>query len=112
MVCNQNKTKEWSQYIGYVIFRVLKKTFETSTQYYILLNEVLPKKLEILKVLGLPNSIRGIKRNRKTFSADFVEHSNYGIRKWGLAFLGIKSRILVYYILGDNAPTVASNFDK
>ena len=92
----------------------MKKNFEKSTQYYPGVRhkqEVIPKKSAMVILPSLSDPMRGILRNKETFSVDLLENTHTGKKRWGLVLYGVKSKLLDYYRLGYKDPTSASTLD-
>ena len=108
------KIHEWRQHLGYVSSHLAKKAFANSTQYYpgvMYEREVMPKKYAVEIFPALSDSLRGVHRNKETFSVDVVENTYAGEKRWGLVFYGVTSKLLAYYSLGSKDPTAALTLD-
>ena len=104
---------EWRQRLGYISSCLVKKTFESSTQFYPSVRherEVMPKKSEVERFPAMTDSLRSIRRNKETFSLDLLLDTRAGSR-WGIVFFGLKSKLLAYYRLGLKEPTGTSTLD-
>ena len=67
----------------------MKNTFESSTHGYPGVRhkqEVMPKKSAVVRFSGLSDTLRGIRRNKETFSVDLLENTHTGKKRWGLLF--------------------------
>ena len=88
----------------------MKKTFENSNQEFSGVRherEVMPKKSSVEIFPGFSDPLRGISRNKETFSVDLLEEIHAGENRWGLVFYRVKYKLLVYYRLGSKEPTAA-----
>ena len=65
--------------------------------------------VEIFPALSDP--LRGVLRNKETFSVDVVENTYAGKKRWGLVFYGLKSKLLAYNCLGSKDPTASLTLD-
>ena len=91
----------------------MKKTFESSTQFYPGVpheREVMPKKLAVERFPAMSDSLRSNIRNKETFSMDLLLDTHAGSR-WGIVFFGLKSKLLAYYRIGSKEPTETSTLD-
>ena len=71
-----DKIQEWRQHLGYVSAHLVKKTLEASTHYYPGVRherKVTPKKSAVVRFTILIDPIRGVCRNKETFSVDLLE---------------------------------------
>ena len=92
----------------------MNKNFDNSTQDYLGVRherEVMPKKLAVFRFPRLSDPMRGIHRNKETFSVDLLENTHAGKKRWGLVFYGLKSKLLAYYRLGSKDPNSALTLD-
>ena len=92
----------------------MKKTFESSTQFYVGVRherEVMPKKSAVGRFPAMSDSLRSVRRNKETFSVDVVLDKHARLR-WGIVFYGLKSKLLDYYRLGSMDPTGSSTLDS
>ena len=71
----------------------------------------MPKMSAVEIFPAMADSLRGICRNKETFSVDVVENTYAGKEGWGIVFYRVKSKLLAYYRLGSKDPTGASNLD-
>ena len=71
----------------------------------------MPKKSAVVRFPSLSDNMRGILRNKETFSMDLLENTYVGKKRWVLVFYGVKSKLLAYYRLGSKGPTVALTLD-
>ena len=71
----------------------------------------MPKKSAVEIFLAMADSLRGVRRNKETFSVDVVENTYSGKKRWGIVFYGVRSKLLDYYRLGSKDPTGASILD-
>jgi len=104
---------EWCQRLGYISPHLVKKTFESSTQFYPGVRherEVMPKKAAVGRFPAMSDSLRSIRRNKETFSVDLLVDTRAGSR-WGIVFFGLQSKLLAYYRLGKKEPTSHSTLD-
>ena len=53
--------------------------------------EVMSKKSSLARFPSLYDPMRGVFRNKKTFSVDLLEGTHVGKKRWGLVFYGVKS---------------------
>ena len=61
---------EWCQRLVYISPHLVKKTFESSTQFYPGVRhkrEVMPKKAAVERFPAMSDSLRSIRRNKETF---------------------------------------------
>ena len=75
IVWNNEKIQERRQRLGNVSPRLVKKTFENSSQEYIGVRhkqKVMPKKLAVVRFPSLSDPMRGIHHNKETFSVDLL----------------------------------------
>ena len=108
---NEN-IQEWIQRLGYASPHLVKKTFENSTQDYSGVRheqEVMPKKLAVVRFPDLSDPMRRIRCNKETFYVDLLENTQPGKKRWGLLFYGVKLNLIAYYRLGSKDPTSTSN---
>ena len=108
------KIQEWIQCLGYVSPHLVKKTFENSAQDYPEVRherEFMPKKSVVVRFTSLYDPMRGICRNKETFSLDLLDNTHAGKKRWGLVFYGVKSKLLAYHRLGPKDPTTRSALD-
>ena len=73
--------------------------------------EVIPKNSAVVRFTSLPDPMRGVRRNKETFSVDLLEDTHAGKKRWGLVFYGVKYTLLAYYRLGSKDPTSSSTLD-
>ena len=71
----------------------------------------MPKKSSVVRFPILSDHMRGIRRNKETFSVDLLDNTHAGKKRWGLVFCGVKSKLLAYYRLGSKYPTNRSTFN-
>ena len=105
IVWNNYKIQEWRQRLGDVSSHLVKKTFDNSTHDYPGVRheqETIPKKSAVGIFPRIFDPMRGICRNKETFSVDLLENTHVGKKLWGLVFYGVKSKLLAYYILGSH----------
>ena len=105
---------EWRQCLGYISSNLVKKTFESSTQFYAGVRherEVMPKKLAVDRFPAMSDSLRIDRRNKETFSVDVVVDTHTRKTRWGIVFYGLKSKMLAYYRLGSKNPTGSLTLD-
>ena len=79
IIWTNEKIQEWRQRLGYVIPHLVKKTFNNSTRDYPGVRHergVMPKKLAVVVFPSLYDNMRGIRRNKETFSVDFVDNNH------------------------------------
>ena len=69
------------------------------------------KKSSVVRLPILYDHMRGIRRNKETFSVDLLDNTHAGKKRWGLLFYGVKSKLLAYYRLGSKDPTASSTLD-
>ena len=72
----------------------------------------MPKTSAVEIFTSLSDPLRGVCRNKETFSVDLVENTYAGKKHLGLVFYGVKSKLLAYYCLGSKDTTAASNLDS
>ena len=109
------KIQEYRQRLGYVSPHLVKNTFDNSTQDYHAVRherEVMPQKLAVVIFPGLSDPMRGICRNKETFSVDLLENNHVGKKRWVLVFYGVKPKPLDYYRLGSKELTTRSTLDS
>ena len=68
-------------------------------------SEAMPKKSALVMFPNLIDTIRGICRNKESFSVDIMENTHTGEKRWGLVFYVIKSKLLAYCRLDSKDPT-------
>ena len=105
---------EWRQHLGYIISNMVKKTFESSTQFYTGVRherEVMPKKSATERFPAMPDSLRNFRHKKETFSVDVVVDTHAGKMRWGIVFYGLKSKFLAYYRLVSKDSNDSSTLD-
>ena len=108
---NNEQITEWRQRLDYIHSSLVRKTFESSTQFYAGVRherEVMHKKRTVEIFLAMHYSLRNVLRNKETFSVDVVEDTHAGKTRWGIVFYGVKSKLLAYNHLGSKKPTGTS----
>ena len=73
----------------------MKKTFESYTQFYAGVRherELMPKKLAVDRFPAMSDSLRSVRRNKKTFSVDVVVDTKARKTRSGILFFGLKSK--------------------
>ena len=71
----------------------------------------MPKKLVVVRFPSLFDSVCGIRHNKGKKSADLLENTHAGKKRWGLVFYGVKSDLLAYCRLCSKEPTASSTLD-
>lgn len=104
IVWTNKKIQDSYHNIGYVSTHATKRTFEASNQEYPGVqhehNEA-PNKLAVVSYLSLPDPMRSIRRNKKTFLVDLVVFTHTRKKRWGMVFYGVKTKIIDYHRLYD-----------
>ena len=92
----------------------MKKTYESSTQFYAGVRherELMPKKLAVDRFPAMSDSLRSIRKNKDNFSVYVVVDTHARKTRWGIVFYGLKSKLLAYYCIGSKDPTGSSTLD-
>ena len=71
----------------------------------------MPKKSDVVRFPSLYNPMRDIRCNKETCSVDLLDNTHAGNNHWSPVFYGVKSKLLVYYILGSKNPTASLTLD-
>ena len=71
----------------------------------------MPKKLAVVRFTDLSDPMRGVLRNKETFSVDLLENIQAGKIPWGLVFYSVKLKLIAYPNLVSKYPTSASTLD-
>ena len=71
----EEQITEWPQSLGDISSNLVKKTFDSSTQFYAGVRhelEVMPKKSAVGRFPAISDSLRSVRRNKENFSVDVV----------------------------------------
>ena len=115
LVWTQENIQEQCQRLGYTRPRVLKKTFEASSQDYPGVrqdHDVLPNKSLVVSFPILTNTISVINRNKENFYVDVAERAQSGKRNWGVVFYGLRKKLMIYHRIRYKDITAHSTLDK
>ena len=74
--------------------------------------EVIPKKLAMVRYPSLYDTMRGVRRNKETFSVGLLEDTHAVKNSWGLVSYGVNSKLLYYCRLGSKESTSSSTLDS
>ena len=94
-VWTNEQITEWRKRLGFISSNMVKNTFESSTQFYAGVRherEVMPKKLVVDRFPAMSDSLRSVRRNKKTFSVDVVVDTKARKTRSGILFFGLKSK--------------------
>ena len=81
---------EWQKRLGYISSKLVKKIFESSTQFYAGARherEVIPNKSATESFSTMPDSLRIVRCNKETFSVDVVVDTHAVKRGGGFCFM-------------------------